>query len=311
MEREAILARLPKVKNKLKLIDPTQTVSKIRRQIMQSHDENAGLYDAIAPQYVRRSMRQTFEELWAWLRDNIRYEEEGVRKQIIKTPQALLETGVADCKSFASFVGGILDALKRMGKPLDWRYVFAGYGDTNHVFVEADAGGRTYWIDPVLPAFDQREPKPFTIRKFERDMALYTMSGTPKTGCTGCAGKMGITVMQAQECILPYESIDQQMIRLTGCQSGGGGQIIPFSPATDMYDLPVETGPPLTSPVDARPLDPGEPVTMNPPPRPAPAPSPVSDSGFMGWVSENPLLAALLAAGTVYVLTKKKKRRRA
>lgn len=310
MERDVILAQLPKVRNKLKLIDPTQTVSKIRKQIMRSHDDNLFLYDAIAPQYVRRSMRQTFEELWSWLRDNIQYIEESGKKQIIKTPQALLETGISDCKSFASFVGGILDAMKRMGKPLDWRYVFAGYGDTNHVFVEADSGGKTYWIDPVLPSFDQREPKPFTIRKFERDMALYTMSGTGKTGCAGCAGKMGITMAQAEDCVLPYESIDQQMIRLTGCQSGGGGgQIIPFSPAQDLYDLPIDTGLPMTSPVDAKPLDPGTPVTMNPPPAPAPPPSPGSDTGFMGWVSENPLLAALIAAGAVYVMTKKKRRR--
>lgn len=311
MDREVLLERLPRYQRKYKLISPTQTVTKIRNQLMRSHDENAGMYDLIVDRFTRRGMPETFENLWTWIRENIRYEEEGERRQVIKTPGALIETGVGDCKSMASFVGGVCDALKRMGKPLDWRYVFAGYGDTNHVFVEASAGGRDYWIDPVLKEFDLRDPKPITVKKFQRDMALYTLSGV---GCPGCAGsKMGISMAQAEECMLPYESIDQQMSRLTNCASGGGGQIIPFSPAQQFYDLPIETGLPTTSPVDATPLDPGEPVTMNPPPGPAPAPpptSPTSDTGVMGWVRENPLLAALIAAGVVYMATHKKKKGR-
>jgi hypothetical protein len=308
MEREVLLAELPKYQRKYKLISPTQTVAKIRGQLMKSHDENAGMYDKIAPQFVRRGMPQTFESLWTWVKDNVRYEEETEHRQVIKTPGALIETGVGDCKSMASFVGGVLDAMKRMGKRLNWRYVFAGYGDTNHVFVEADSGGKDYWIDPVLGEFDIREPRPITIKKFEKDMALYTLSGV---GCASCVGnKMGTTVMQAQDCFLPYESIDEQMIRLTKCQSGGGGQIIPFEIANDLYEIPIQTGPPLTSPIDATPLDPGTPETMNPAPPPGPSPSPSSDTGIMGWVSENPLLSALIAAGIVVAVSRKKKRKK-
>lgn len=302
MNREELLSLLPKFQHKYEKVKQWQRVDDIRKLILDAHEEFAPLYDKIATEFMGNSDKATFENLFNFLKGNIAYVEEGVRRQYVRSPVAILEHGISDCKGYASFIGGVLDALKRLGGSFDWRYVFAGYGDTNHVFVEADANGKEYWIDPVLKNFNQRTPEPLTIRKFERDMALYKVSGV---GCAKCAGgKMGIISQQVESCMLPYESIDQQVMRLTTCSSGGGGGIsVPFDTNPDVYDLPINDNTPINAPIDALPMDPGEPVTMNPAPAPPPAGgngggTPAQEkSGFPWWI--------LLVAGGMYAMSKK------
>lgn len=300
MDREYLLRLLPKFQHKYEKVVTWQKVSDIRKLILDAHEEFAPLYDKIGTEFMGNSDKATFQNIFNFLKGNIKYVEEGVNRQYVRSPVAILEHGESDCKGYASFIGGVLDALQRLGGSFQWRYVFAGYGDTNHVFVEADANGKQYWIDPVLKTFDQRTPEPLTVRKFERDMALYKVSGVG-CGCSGCnGGKVGIVTEAVQSCMLPYESIDQQVARLTTCSSGGGGISVPFDTNPPVYDLPINDNTPINAPIDAIPMDPGEPVTM----KPAPAPPPSggngggsSNGGFPWWI--------LLVAGGVYAMSKK------
>lgn len=304
MDRGELLQMLPKFRHKYEKVVQWQKVSDIRKLILDAHEEFAPLYDVIATEFMGRSDRETFQNVFNFLKDNIRYVEEGVARQYVRSPVAILEHGESDCKGYASFIGGVLDALQRLGGSFTWQYVFAGYGDTNHVFVEADTASKNYWIDPVLNDFNQRTPEPLTIRKFQRDMALYKVSGVGSCNCGDCNGKMGRTIMQAESCLLPYESIDQQVARLTECSSGGPGITVPFDVTPDMYDLPVNDNTPINAPIDATPMTPGEPVTMNPAPAPPPNP-PGGNGGEIPWVP------IVLGAGLLFfaVATKKKRRR--
>lgn len=185
MTREVLLMALPPFNDQLELVKKRQTVEDIMRQIPRDHARFSSDYDLIAVRFIGRDKVGTLENLFDFLKANIAYDAEGEKAQILKNPTAILETGVCDCKCYALFIGGVLGALNRLGYGIQWNYAFAQYmGDSlpGHVFIQAEVNGKEYWVDPVLDRFDQRDPEPTNIRKKQiADMALYTMTGVPKT----------------------------------------------------------------------------------------------------------------------------------
>lgn len=161
----------------------------IVREVKDAHVHFARDYDSIAKMFWKGSAKKTGEALFGFLKKNILYKAEPEQHQSTRSPSAIITKGVKrsnfnDCKHYASFIGGVLDSLKRQGYPIKWVYRFARYDplerDPGHVFVVLK-NGRETWIDPVLPSFDDKRGYIDAIDK-KIDMPLYRISGNNGIG---------------------------------------------------------------------------------------------------------------------------------
>ena len=143
-----------------KMVVADQDAYDIINRMMLKHKSCAKYYDRIAADFQGADIYDTAEKIWTFCKNNIRYDEESIDRQEVSSPQTILTRGHSDCKGYALFVGGVLDALNRMGWNIKWKYRFASDDPENetpgHVFIVAkDEAGREIWIDPVLHSFNQ------------------------------------------------------------------------------------------------------------------------------------------------------------
>lgn len=138
-------------------------------------------YDNISLQFWKGDVASTARGLFDFCKAHIRYNIEPDDKQTVRSPGAILAMKEGDCKHYASFIYGVLSSLQRKGYPVTAKYRFANYKLTqrepHHVFVVAfDKSGTEYWIDPVLPTFNQRKAY---VNKTDKiaGMALTRVSG--------------------------------------------------------------------------------------------------------------------------------------
>lgn len=177
-------------KNNEQLLKKRQSVSDIIAEIVQAHKDFANDYDKIYLQFKSSSIRQLCDKLFSFLKKNVTYKVEPEARQTIKSPAAILNNQDGDCKHYASFAAGILDAFKRAGKKINWKYCFASYdlfnSEPEHVFVIVNDNGKEIWIDPT-PGADKVKPVwtiKRTVKTDKNKMALYKISGieaTPET----------------------------------------------------------------------------------------------------------------------------------
>lgn len=179
----AILARsLPPFGNQKQLVKNKQSVSDIIKEIIEAHKLFAPGYDKIALSFDDGNTKKICDKLYSFCKQNIKYKVEPEEMQTTKSPAAILAQGFGDCKHYASFIGGVLDALNRAGKKIDWAYRFASYNlfapEPEHIFVVAKINGRETWIDPT-PGADKVTPVWQIDKKVKADnkMALYRISG--------------------------------------------------------------------------------------------------------------------------------------
>lgn len=171
------------------LVVKNQSVGDIIAEVLRVHDEYLNDYDVIAKQFWKGNVYETCKFLWDFCKSNFPYKIEPESYQTVRSPAAIFETanrwGV-DCKHYAQFISGVLDALNRDGKNIKWCYRFASYspGDRlpEHVFVvvksDTDTGGEI-WIDPVLNYFDQRDIEYFYKLDKKPKTMLSKISGLP------------------------------------------------------------------------------------------------------------------------------------
>ena len=171
--RNSIIRTLPAPVGNSILIEENQSVSDIISTIVYAHKKNAPFYDKIAARFSGATLEDTCENIFDFCKANIPQETESEDVQTVKSPQRILKDssdGIGhDCKHFASFAGGILDALRRQGQKISWCYRFASYrlfdSIPGHVFVVVKNRGKEIWIDPVLDYFDERRSPTFSIDK--------------------------------------------------------------------------------------------------------------------------------------------------
>lgn len=201
---DILLDRLPPYEGKKILIKKNQGVPDIMGELLDAHDFFCGDYDLIGYYFNGRDQVSTLQKLFDFLKSNVRYKEETETQQATQSPAAILTRAVCDCKCYALFIGGVLDALNRSGANYNWRYCFASYNAGSavpgHVFIECDVNGEPYWIDPVLQEFDQQTPQPVKIIRKTKvaDMALYRigMVEDPKPAKVG-----KVPTMQTSCCV--------------------------------------------------------------------------------------------------------------
>lgn len=181
-----LLRQLPAYMGKARLISARQDVYDIVKEILRAHKQFAGDYDRIALYFDGNSTREICAKLLRFCRENIRYETEPETRQTTKSPGAILSEGKGDCKHYASFIGGVLDALNRRGKKIEWLYRFASYSITNtepeHIFVVVKSNGKEIWVDPT-PGAESVTPVWQINKRVKADnMALYRISGIGEVG---------------------------------------------------------------------------------------------------------------------------------
>lgn len=183
--REAILSALP-LRGRSLVIEENQQVSDIIQPICYAHEKNRGLYDTFADSFDGGSIRDICKRLWTFCKKNLRYQVQTEEKQTVRSPARILRDVRSDCKHYASFVGGVLDALRRKGKAIDWCYRFAGYRllrPVGHVFVVVTLlSGEEIWIDPVLETFNEH------IGYFKHTDTNMNSTTRRKRSILGCTG---------------------------------------------------------------------------------------------------------------------------
>lgn len=148
-----------------KILVQDQDVSDIIAGVVKKHKECTGYYDVLYPLFDGPgSWEDVAERLWTFCKEQIRYRVESTEWQWVSTPATILKNGFCDCKGYALFCAGIIDAMKRAGEDVEWCYRFASYAVFNstpgHVFVVVNPKTDNIWLDPVLGSFDSRYPRP-------------------------------------------------------------------------------------------------------------------------------------------------------
>jgi len=170
-----LVGKLPPFSNRRVDIVKKQTVYDIMREVLTAHKIFAQDYDQIAAEFWRGSVYNTAQYLFNFCKKNIPYKIETENNQTTKSPAAILTLGTGDCKHYAGFIGGVLDALRRQGMRIDWHYRFAAYNGNGrvpeHVFIVVKNKGAEIWIDPVLKTFNERlRPTYYTITNYTVNM---------------------------------------------------------------------------------------------------------------------------------------------
>ncbi len=190
MGKDRLLKSLPPYQGNNLLISKQQSVRDIVNEVTKSHVAFARHYDQIAGQYLRSSLIDVCRGLFYDCKEFAPYYEEPDKMQTTRSPAAFLEVSDyigADCKHYAGYIAGVLDALSRMlRRPIDWCYRFAAYRgkkEFGHVFVVVNPGtADEIWIDPVLPVFNQHYPVPTKFEDKKIVMSLNRISGIGNAG---------------------------------------------------------------------------------------------------------------------------------
>lgn len=176
---ENLLKCLPPYRDAWVTVHNKQQVKHIVNEILDAHKEFAPYYDSIALYFLEDSTEDICKKLYSFLKKNIRYREEAEEDQTTALPTGILTRREGDCKHYASFAGGILDAINReTGREIPWSYRFASYDFFNtqphHVFIVVNdqEKGSEIWIDPT-PGADNKTPVWATDKKIKvSQMAL-------------------------------------------------------------------------------------------------------------------------------------------
>lgn len=196
VSRPQLLGMLPAFRGLDNMIAEDQTVWDIVFEVLKAHKAFAGDYDQIAECFNGGTIRDTCRRLFDFCLRELPYEAESDLLQTTRSPSGILAMaeigGKCDCKHYAGFCGGVIDAISRMtGQPIDWCYRFASYNlldeSPQHVFIVVNNNGNELWVDPapiekqkgnfITRSFDDRLSKPWYKTDKKISMSLVRMSG--------------------------------------------------------------------------------------------------------------------------------------
>lgn len=195
MTGNILLNYLPRYQGKEKILKDQQTTDDIINEILKGHNKYSDQYKNISSFFVGSTPKQTLNNVWNFLKKEVKYKVEPESKQTIKSPSAIIATGKttgSDCKNYSLFTAGILDNINKSGQqkiPFCFRFTGYKFFDSNpqHVFIVAYPGtDKEIWCDAVLNKFDYK--KPYTI-KIDKKPMLVGISGIGKPPKT-FAGKI-------------------------------------------------------------------------------------------------------------------------
>ena len=184
ISKRMVLQKLEPFANFKKVLIEDQNTNDIIQGILDNHNNYEKEYDKISEMFIGDNEVETAKNVFKFLKDNVPYYVEPIEKQTLRSPSAIISIKEgADCKSYASFINGIMSSLNRKGifkVPLAYRFASYRYDtrEPQHVFsVLYPSTKNEVWVDPVLNKFDQRK-EPVFIKDKKIKMALIAMSGT-------------------------------------------------------------------------------------------------------------------------------------
>jgi len=179
----SLLQHIKPFKNNRVTIKHNQSTNDIISGILITHNLHKSDYDKICMQFNARSTENICKKIYNYLSKNTIYKIESDDKQTLRSPAAILTLGAKkniglDCKSYALFSAGILDALKRRGKDINWCFRFASYKIydkiPHHVFIVINPNtNNEIWLDNVFKPFNNHKQYFHKIDK----MALIAIAG--------------------------------------------------------------------------------------------------------------------------------------
>ena len=184
ISKNMVLQKLAPFTNFKKVLIEDQNTGDIIQGILDNHDNYESQYDKISEMFIDDNEVETAKNVFEFLKSNVPYYVEPIEKQTLRSPSAIISIKEgADCKSYASFINGIMSSLNRKGifkVPLAYRFASYRYDtrEPQHVFAVLYPNTKNeVWVDPVLNKFDQRK-EPVFIKDKKIKMALIAMSGT-------------------------------------------------------------------------------------------------------------------------------------
>jgi hypothetical protein len=184
ISKNAVLQKLAPFTNFKKVLIDDQNTSDIIQGILDNHDNYQDEYNKISEMFIGDNEVETARNIFNFLKQNVTYYIEPIEKQTLRSPSAIVSMKQgADCKSYASFINGVMNSLNRksiFAVPLAYRFASYRYDtkEPQHVFAVLYPGTKNeVWVDPVLAKFDQRK-EPVFIKDKKIKMALIAMSGT-------------------------------------------------------------------------------------------------------------------------------------
>ena len=189
VNRNVLMGKVSPFMGKREIIVGNQDTTDIIDALIKNHYKYESEYDKIFRYFDGGSVDETAFNVWQFLKDDFKYTIEPEQMQILRSPAAILASNIVgiDCKGYATFANGIMDAYRRnSGKKFDIYYRFASYdpfdNTPQHVFAVVNENGNEFWIDPVLDQFDEKKQPYFYKDKKIKNMALVAMSGINRMG---------------------------------------------------------------------------------------------------------------------------------
>ena len=159
------MLQLPAPNNKKTFIISRQSVNDISALIIRGIRESLPHAKKTIGTFKGRTQRETAENLWQYLKDNVRYEAEPNSTQSVKTlPKIYHDRNKGnDCKHFTTFIASYLLAA---GIPVKLRLVsFKIFDKTpSHIYPVAIIGGKDVPVDAVINTFN-KNPNGITFYK--------------------------------------------------------------------------------------------------------------------------------------------------
>lgn len=110
MNREMLSRKLPRPKLKDEKIVEFQTSTDIAKSLKRAEYNSRVHSKKLAPFFKTSDDKKTCLRVWKFLRENIVYERESKHRQTAKEINRFLYEGFGDCKHYAVFCVGVLNA---------------------------------------------------------------------------------------------------------------------------------------------------------------------------------------------------------
>lgn len=133
------------------------TTGDIMRIVLDCYKSKNNQVKNFAPHLQGSSIKQTCQNIWDFVKQNIRYKVDPPGQQWIKEPARVWADKVCDCKSYSVFIAS---CLRHLGINGMFRFVSfdADNSTPTHVYIVVPNGGKEIVIDCVVKKFNQEEP---------------------------------------------------------------------------------------------------------------------------------------------------------
>lgn len=168
---------IPDAEGKKQSLDRDGDTQAIVRHILKMDKENDRRFCAFAAQFERSP--EGLRKLFVFVRDKITYREDENGVQLIKTPAALWNLRVGDCKSKTLFVNQVLRCMRI---PYTIRFVSykRNHPFVTHVYSIADLDGEKIPMDTVYGSFG-KEKTPYYHQQDYTMTHIMKISGVGRT----------------------------------------------------------------------------------------------------------------------------------